>query len=282
MCIRDRFTTEKGRILDLADVLHLEDKTLLFCSAAHYNKLLIWLNRYIIMEEIKVEGAAEKYLTLDFIGSQSVSFLSLISGLRAEEIDSALTHKTFIEGTEVLIARLTELNGVKKYRLIAKAEESENIIGHILAGKSAFDVRFVGSDAYETFRVENRIPKAPEELNDSYNPHEARLLDYVSFTKGCYIGQEVIARLDTYNKVQKQLVKLELSGADDPKAQDVILDESGAEAGVITSVAPQGVIEKRIALAYVKIGLLESGEELTVKGSGQTYTAKNLNTPEDK
>ncbi len=60
----------------------------------------------------------------------------------------------------------------------------------------------------DAYKIENGIPSDPNELNDLYNPHEAKLIDLVDFKKGCYIGQEVIARLDTYDKVQKHLVGL--------------------------------------------------------------------------
>lgn len=274
------FTTEKGRILDLADVLHLDDKVMLFCSAAFYQKLLIWLNRYIIMEEIKAEGVSGKYLVLDFIGAQSLSFLSMITGFKIEEIDSPVIHKNALGGSEVILARIKDLNGLSKYRIIAKADESEKLIEFILSNKSAFDVRFIGSDAYEIYRIENSIPKAPEELNDLYNPHETRLLDYVSFTKGCYIGQEVIARLDTYNKVQKLLVKFEIDKMNGPQPNDVVLNRSGEEIGVLTSVAPAGLLESNLALGYVKRAELENSDEFIIKGNDKNYTGKVVNIPE--
>lgn len=278
--VKTIFTTEKGRILDLADVIHLDDRVMLFCSGAFYNKLLAWINRYIIMEEIKVEGASGKYLVLDFIGSQSVSFLSMISGFKQEEIDSPFIHKNSIGGSEVILMRIKDLNGVNKFRIIAKAEESGKVIDFILSNKSAFDVRFIGSDAYEAFRIEYAIPKAPVELNDLYNPHEARLIDYVSFTKGCYIGQEVIARLDTYNKVQRLLVKLEINKTDNPQTNDIIVDYKGNEIGVLTSVSPAGLLENRIALGYIKRTDLENSEEFIIKRDEKTYLARVVNMPE--
>jgi folate-binding protein YgfZ len=66
--------------------------------------------------------------------------------------------------------------------------------------------RFTGEAAYSMYAVEQGIPRAPYEINEDYNPHEINLAGDVSFTKGCYIGQEVIARLDTYDKVQKRLM----------------------------------------------------------------------------
>ena len=62
------------------------------------------------------------------------------------------------------------------------------------SNKGPFDFSLVGELAYNTYRIEQGIPLAPNELNDNYNPHEASLIKYVDFNKGCYIGQEVTAR----------------------------------------------------------------------------------------
>ena len=62
-----------------------------------------------------------------------------------------------------------------------------------------------GEDAFQAMRMDYAVPVLGRELGDSYNPLEAGLNGSIDFSKGCYIGQEVIARLDTYQKVQKQL-----------------------------------------------------------------------------
>ena len=69
----------------------------------------------------------------------------------------------------------------------------------------------MGMEAYEALRVGLGAPSYDRELSEAYNPLETGLWGSISFTKGCYIGQEVIARLDTYQKVQKHLVSLSFS-----------------------------------------------------------------------
>ena len=76
---------------------------------------------------------------------------------------------------------------------------------------------------YNVFRIENRFPAHGSELIDKYNPLEANLLDNISFNKGCYVGQEVVARLNAYDKVRMQLVFLYLEKNCDPVTEMTII-----------------------------------------------------------
>ena len=73
------------------------------------------------------------------------------------------------------------------------------------------DGKLIGDKAFQITRVESGMPDWSTEITQDYNPLEARLIHAISFTKGCYTGQEVIARLDTYDKVQKYLMIIELT-----------------------------------------------------------------------
>ena len=81
--------------------------------------------------------------------------------------------------------------------------------------------------AYEIFRIKNGIPKFPNELNDEFNPHEVNLSCDVSPDKGCYIGQEVIARLQTYDKVQKKMKGLLIPSDMLPERDTEIINKEG-------------------------------------------------------
>ncbi len=105
--------------------------------------------------------------------------------------------------------------GKKKFLDISGSCSCTEVVKFMVENKGPFDFNLIGEKAYEVYRIEQGIPVAPNELNDNYNPHESKLLNAVSFRKGCYIGQEVIARLETYEKVQKYLVGVEFDEAID-------------------------------------------------------------------
>jgi folate-binding protein YgfZ len=132
---------------------------------------------------------------------------------------------------------------------------------HILTSKSLSDVTIralseAGIGQREThefveYSVLNGIPAFPNELSSLYNPLEAGLSHLVSFTKGCYIGQEVVARLDTYNKVQKHLVRLRMD--DLPAELPARLYFEGTEWGSVTSALKLRDSNECRGLGYVKI-----------------------------
>ncbi|MCK9410137.1 MAG: hypothetical protein WCX28_03470 [Bacteriovoracaceae bacterium] len=86
---------------------------------------------------------------------------------------------------------------------------------------------------YERWRIENGIPKAQKEIVQDFNPLELNLWNWISFTKGCYIGQEIIARLDTYHKIQRTLCSI--SSEHEFSEGDIVADEAGMDIGRITS-----------------------------------------------
>jgi folate-binding protein YgfZ len=93
------------------------------------------------------------------------------------------------------------------------------------------------------------VPAWPQEISPEHNPHEAALAPFIDWKKGCYVGQEVVARLDTYKKVQRRLVRLALSRA--PEGETALF-AGGEEAGRVSSVAVLPGAPFVAALAYVK------------------------------
>ena len=119
-------------------------------------------------------------------------------------------------------------------------------------------------EAYEVFRVGAGVPVYGRELGEEVNPLEAGLWEAVSFTKGCYVGQEVVARLNTYEKVKRYLVKLSFEEGEMPETGATLTVE-GKEAGKITSVAPTAVSGRRAALGYVRKKYAEPGARLVAE-----------------
>jgi folate-binding protein YgfZ len=116
----------------------------------------------------------------------------------------------------------------------------------------------------EAYRVEKGIGDWPTEISGEYNPLESGLGDIVSWTKGCYVGQEVIARLDTYKKLQRVLVKLLIKGDCRPQLNLYL----GAEpSGMITSVSP-GKDGESHAMGYVKPAIVATNPVLEAGSPG--------------
>ncbi|HJQ97640.1 MAG TPA: glycine cleavage T C-terminal barrel domain-containing protein, partial [Candidatus Polarisedimenticolaceae bacterium] len=114
---------------------------------------------------------------------------------------------------------------------------------------------------FEAWRILTGRPLAGHELTEDYNPLEAGLRDAVSFTKGCYTGQEVVARLNTYDKVAREIVRLEIPDGEVPPAgARLVFGER--EAGIVTSAVRDPRGSTIAALAYVKKRDLPKGTEV--------------------
>jgi len=204
------FLNDKGRIIDRTLILSFGEYYFLVGSEFHKQKLRRWIDRFIINEDLQIIDQNSDYSIFEILGPQSESYLTMICG---NELDN-LTNNNYInfsyDEVNFHLLKITESNGVEKYWIFYESKNYETIIKIFLSQKSVFDFGLVGNDAYEIFRIENKIPKAPNELIDEFNPHDLNLTHEIDFSKGCYIGQEVIARQDTYNKVQFNFTQIML------------------------------------------------------------------------
>jgi len=143
-------------------------------------------------------------------------------------------------------------------------DPGKNIIEYLTGSKGPYDFSLVGEYAYNLYRIEKGFPTAKGELKDKYNPHDVGLLNYVDFNKGCYIGQEVIARLDTYQKVQRFLKGIMINSELKDDLPIIMYDDSGNESGEITSLSYCEKEKKSFGLGFVKKAFADY-KELTIK-----------------
>ncbi|MEM7802641.1 MAG: hypothetical protein AAF633_25845 [Chloroflexota bacterium] len=128
---------------------------------------------------------------------------------------------------------------------------------------STHEVAFLDEAAFEILRVEGALPKLRHELAVDFIPLETGLWEDISFNKGCYTGQEIIARMDSRNKVRRKMVRI--SGGEPMQVGSDIM-QAGRSIGIVTSAAGTK------GLGYVKTDFLTSNEGYSVDQSGVTLT----------
>ena len=259
------FTSEKGRIIGVSTVMNFESYILLITGIHSKQKTMSWINKYIIGDDVKLSEASHRFNLFEIVGPQSESFLSLFVGDALNNVPGNSFRVVSADGLLFFLARLIDENGLQKFWILAEQENGKKLISTMIENKGPFDFNLVGEDAYNVYKIENGIPSDPNELNDLYNPHEAKMIDLVDFKKGCYIGQEVIARLDTYDKVQKQLVGVCFPESIETNEKFTLLDEETNEVGAVTSIAYSPIRKKNIALGYLKKSLALQGNKVTAK-----------------
>src|SRR5438093_1374933 len=124
----------------------------------------------------------------------------------------------------------------------------------------------------DTVRIEAGIPVFGRDMTEETIPLEANLEAALSYTKGCYIGQEVIARIEARGHVNRKLVGLLLSGARLPESGAKIVSPQ-REVGWITSATYSPARQQNIALGYVRREVLTPGTPLQVHTDGITLSA---------
>ena len=265
------FCNVQGKILAHAFLFCESDRVVFDTVPGQADAMMAHIDKYIIMESVELENLTDKTSQLLVAGPDAEKTLG---GLAKEALPSdALQHVS------------TEFDGLAGVGL--------TIIRNDILGKPSFAVQFDpsakesvtsqlliagGTDCQaataEAVRIENRFPLFGREISESSLPQEVgRDEQAISFTKGCYLGQETVARIDALGHVNWHLVRLDFeSRSDDATGKDasdvtegmeVVVDEKVV--GKITSIGWSPATESPIALARVRREV-ETGVSVVVSG----------------
>jgi tRNA-modifying protein YgfZ len=222
------FVTSTARTIDLATGLILDDEVLIITSPNRRKYLFDWLDKYIFFaDRVKLKDVTDTLASFTLMGAESASVLAQLGCPESTDLPLHSHQVHHINGIEVRIAIGTEL-GLPGYRLICDRSNAPSLHQAL----TNLDAVTVDEDAWECLRIEQGRPKPDAELTEDYNPLEVGLWDTISFTKGCYIGQETIARLNTYQGVKQYLWGIKLAGS---VAVGTVITVDGEKVGVLTS-----------------------------------------------
>lgn len=258
------FLTPTGRVVDWAHAGVLREEVVLFPSPGASEVLRGWLRRYIFFRDrVRVEGGADRWGAMGLIGPRAAERLGWEPGM------AYVVQPVSFAGVEVLAVRL---EFPPMILLLGPPERLEILQGAL----EQVGVPTLGEAAWEIWQVEQGIPAWGRELTEAVNPLEAGLRFAISFQKGCYIGQEVIARLEHYDKVRRRLMGLSLEG--ESPAEGARVEVDGRDVGWVTRV----VRSPRwgwIGLGYVAREYAEPGRPVLVRAGERTVDARLVALP---
>ncbi len=275
--ISNLFLTNKGRIFSFFDALAFPDHLLLFLPGGDAPAVAEWITRFVFVEDVVAEDVTASTFEFGLFGPQAAAALAAagadVRGLGARD------HRVAPGLGGAMVGAAERLAG-SGFRVCGERGHGERIWWQLIELGAASGLRAAGPETVETLRVEAGIPAPGAELSEQWNPLEAELRSVISFTKGCYTGQEVVARLNTYKKVQRALRCLRLSGDEVPARGGRILAD-GKEAGMVTSAAHSLALAAPIVLAYVDLAASPPGTELAVEiePGGRTASAEIITPP---
>lgn len=273
------FVTSTGRTIDLASVYALPDSLLLTVSPGMAKPLYEWMDRYIFFsDKVTLSDESEQYCLFTLLGDGVDAVMQAVgSGSPVEQ----LVGQDEFSHTEITLT--PELGNVRVmagsdlampgYTFMGSRSDTQAIQQALLAAGAEFGAQLGTAEQWEALRIRQGRPMPHHELTDDDNPLEAGLWNSVSFEKGCYIGQETIARLNTYKGVKKRLWGIELDAlveAGTPLTGEDTNED--AKIGQITSVTQSEAGTFGLAYVRTKAG----GEGLSVKAGDVTGKAVAL------
>lgn len=237
------FVNSTGRTIDLVTAYVDTDSVLLFTSPGQAAPLMAWMDRYIFFaDKVKLTDETETTVALTLLGPESARWLADWGLEDLAQAPDASHREVALGDIQVQVAVGSGL-AIPGFTLIAAAASGPKL-WQVLTDAGAVPL---GDRVWQTLRIEQGRPLPGAELTDDYNPLEAALWQAISFDKGCYIGQETIARLQTYQGVKQQLWGLRLSATVEP-GTPILLDDQ--KVGVVTSCV--ATADGAIALGYVR------------------------------
>ncbi len=251
-------TSPTARIVQVFTVLCRPDELLLVAAPGEEAALEKHLRGQIFfMDKVRIENRSEAFAIMRLAGPQAQAVLEA-AGLPAPAADDQ-----WLEQADVIVLaqQKYEAPGYVILAAAARAEATQQAL--VMAG-----AQVVEAAAYAARLVQLSRPAAGAELTPDFSPLEAGLAWACAENKGCYTGQEIIARQQTYDKVTRTLVQLHSSA---PLAPGQPLQVEGRDVGVITSVAAADD-GTSLALAIVKRPHNQPGTRLHV-GGGEVVVA---------
>jgi folate-binding protein YgfZ len=246
-------TSPTGRILDMLTVIDEGEKLGIITLPGQGEMTFEFLkNRIFFMDKVTMEDASSSLKQIDLLGPEA-SLVIQDWGVEQADLGDEL-HKIKIDETPIKVLRLKGFG----FRLLVPNE----INGELLSKLKSQDVQPLDLESFELLRIEAGIPAAHHELTEDYTPLETGYQWAVSDDKGCYTGQEVLARQVNYDKITRQMVGLFLSEKANIGDSLYPLDKN-QPVGKITSVTDSPRFGL-IALAVVKRTNINPGDKLRV------------------
>jgi folate-binding protein YgfZ len=262
------FPNVQGRLIANVRVIRLPDERtdknncpafLIDTEPATSERALKTIERFTLAGDFRVCDVTAQTALLTVQGKKSASIVRLVFGEAAAELAAKGVLKILWQESEVTILRATH-TGEAGFDLIVNADGASKLWDALHAAGA----RPVGYDALEILRIEAGLPRYGIDMDETNVVTEAALDDAVSYTKGCYVGQEIIARIKYRGHVAKKLSGIKFTEAVKVEAGAAIKSMDNKEIGRITSTTSSPHLGRTVALGYVKYDYLTPETQVMV------------------
>ncbi len=254
------FLNPQGHILGDMYVYNRGDSMILDTDVAQAERIASKLKRYIIMDKVEIDDASPTFSAIGLHGPKSLEVLRA-AGLDVPELAPLeIKNVGWHDASMPLVRTLQD-----GYEIWAGADNAYGVWESLLKSGGVA----VGSEALEIWRILSGIPRYEQDIRERDLPQETRQEQALSFTKGCYIGQEIVERIRSRGAVHRILTGFRFHGA--PPVPGTKIEKDGREVGEITSVTTVPSIGA-IGLGYVRREAGGPGTTLHIGGTEATIS----------
>ena len=273
------FLTPKGRLIADMRIYRKNDSVLIDLEPGLNEKVGELFLKYRISYKVNIDDSTENVSLISVQGQRSKELIEKTLG---EEIPLMSEYSYFLNnfnGAETMIAKAnrTGEDGFDIY--IPSDGNDKSLWDHLVKNGEEFQAKPIGHWATETARIEAGIPRYGVDMNENTIPIEAGLWHALSFEKGCYVGQEVIARIKWRGHVNWHLVGFEIDDKDIEIKDNKIFDGE-REIGYITSSSFSPTYNKVLALGYIRREFNKPGTNVSINTKeNKKISAKVVDLP---
>lgn len=234
-------------------------------------------DRYIVADDVVPENACDRYGHLMVVGAGAQRFMAEVAGDGVRDLPAWHHAEVLIGGLRVRMIA-TRWLAVPGCDVIVTADAADRLWETLVNLGLARGLRPVGMAALDLLRVEAGWPWYGVDFDDSNLLMEALTPNHVSFTKGCYLGQEVVIRVEHQGHLNKKLSGLLVSGEIVPSAGASIL-AGDRKVGTLTSAVFSPSLQRVIALGYVRRECWDLGTKLRIASGARSLEAEVASLP---
>lgn len=269
------FPNVQGRLIGEARILRLGDNRFLFdTEAATHERVLKTLERFTLAGDFRVKDLLDETALISVQGARAAEIIRAALGEEAACVERGRVCVKEWNNQQLQIIRATH-TAEDGFDLFVAASAAAKL-WDALASSGA---QAVGTDALDILRIEAGVARYGVDMDETNVVLEAVPDEAVSFTKGCYIGQEIIARIHWRGHVAKKLTGLSFEEQGETKRDDKIRTMDGKEIGRLTSVTFSPRLNRLVALGYVKYDYLAPGTQVRVISNETELAARVIELP---
>ncbi|HKO36327.1 MAG TPA: glycine cleavage T C-terminal barrel domain-containing protein [Pyrinomonadaceae bacterium] len=268
------FANVQGRLLAAVRIAHREDGFLIDTESATRETVITLLDRFTLAGDFHLQDLTDETAMFSVQGRRASEVISRVFGAEAASAERHKLVNAQFGNMTVNVIRATH-TAEDGFDLFIEANNSLKV-GDALTAAGAAPI---SNATFETLRIEAGVPFYGIDMDENNVVTETNLDDAVSFTKGCYLGQEIIVRIKHRGHVAKKLSGVVLDDLTPVPRNSKIISSEGKEIGRVTSSVFSPPLDRAIALGYLKYDYLAAGTEVKVAAPERETNATVADLP---